>query len=124
VGDQILKPLRFLECEAKAVRHHHERYDGKGYPDSLTGEGIPLIARVVSVADAFDAMTSDRPYRARRPIEAAIEEIKRGVRTQFDPVAAEAFVAIPLEHLDRISRHFDTRPAVAEAAAQPLAEVH
>ena len=124
VGDQILKPLRFLACEAKAVRHHHERFDGKGYPDKLVGEGIPLIARVVTVADAFDAMTSDRPYRARRPLEAAIEEIKRGVRTQFDPVAAEAFVAIPLERLDQISRHFDTRPAAAETAALPLAEVH
>jgi len=124
VGDQILKPLRFLVCEAKAVRHHHERFDGKGYPDKLSAEDIPLIARVVTVADAFDAMTSDRPYRARRPLEAAIEEVKRGVRTQFDPVAAEAFVAIPLERLDQISRHLDTRPAAAETAALPLAEVH
>src|SRR6267378_2413487 len=74
VGDKILKPLRFLACEAKAVRHHHERYDGKGYPDGLKGDDIPLIARVVTVADSFDAMTSDRPYRAKRPIEAALEE--------------------------------------------------
>src|SRR5207247_1439821 len=68
VGDKILKPLRFLSCEAKAVRHHHERYDGKGYPDGLKGDDIPLIARVVTVADAFDAMTSDRPYRSKRPL--------------------------------------------------------
>src|SRR2546430_239884 len=88
VGDKILKPLRFLSCEAKAVRHHHERYDGKGYPDGIQGEAIPLIARVVTVADAFDAMTSDRPYRAKRPIAAAIDEISRGARTQFDPVIA------------------------------------
>src|SRR5206468_12411311 len=104
VGAKILKPLRFLSCEAKAVRHHHERYDGKGYPDGLAGEDIPLIARVVTVADAFDAMTSDRPYRDKRPIEAALEEISRGARTQFDPVAADAFVKIPVARLELISR--------------------
>ncbi len=121
VGDKILKPLRFLSCEAKAVRHHHERYDGKGYPDGLKGEDIPLIARVVTVADAFDAMTSDRPYRGKRPIEAAIEEVGRGTRTQFDPVAAEAFMTIPAARLEQISRHFDLRSAEAPvAAAQPL----
>ena len=121
VGDKILKPLRFLSCEAKAVRHHHERYDGKGYPDGLKGEDIPLIARVVTVADAFDAMTSDRPYRAKWPIATAIEEVVRGARTQFDPVVAEAFIAIPIARLEQISRHFDLRSAEAPAAsAQPL----
>ncbi len=121
VGDKILKPLRFLSCEAKAVRHHHERYDGKGYPDTLRGEDIPLIARVVTVADAFDAMTSDRPYRAKRPITTALEEIARGARTQFDPVVAEAFTTIPIAKLDQISRHFDLRSAEPPvASAQPL----
>ena len=121
VGDKILKPLRFLSCEARAVRHHHERYDGKGYPDALTGEDIPLIARVVTVADAFDAMTSDRPYRVKRPIEAAVAEVIRGARTQFDPLVAEAFVTIPIARLAEISRHFDPRSAGAPvAAAQPL----
>ncbi len=121
VGDKILKPLRFLACEAKAVRHHHERYDGKGYPDGVKGDDIPLIARVVTVADSFDAMTSDRPYRARRPLEAALEEILKNVRTQFDPALAEAFVSIPFGRLEQISRHFDMRPAEALlAAAQPV----
>ena len=121
VGDKILKPLRFLSCEAKAVRHHHERYDGKGYPDRLKGEDIPLIARVVTVADAFDAMTSDRPYRAKRPVAAAIEEVVRGARTQFDPAAAEAFATIPIARLEQISRHFDLRSVEAPAvAAEPL----
>jgi response regulator RpfG family c-di-GMP phosphodiesterase len=121
VGDKILKPLRFLSCEARAVRHHHERYDGKGYPDALTGEDIPLIARVVTVADAFDAMTSDRPYRAKRPVEAAVAEVSRGARTQFDPLVAEAFVTIPIARLAEISRHLDLRSAEAPvAAAQPL----
>src|SRR5438876_5171496 len=123
VGDKILKPLRFLSCEAKAVRHHHERYDGKGYPDRLTGEDIPLIARVVTVADAFDAMTSDRPYRGKRPLEAALDEIFRGARTQFDPVVAEAFVKIPVVRLEQISRQFDLRPAEAPAAGRPGADV-
>jgi response regulator RpfG family c-di-GMP phosphodiesterase len=125
VGDKILKPLRFLSCEAKAVRHHHERYDGKGYPDGLKGDDIPLIARVVTVADAFDAMTSDRPYRSKRPISVALEEIKQGAGTQFDPIAADAFISIPLARLDQISRHLDLRsPAMAEPAALPLLEVH
>jgi response regulator RpfG family c-di-GMP phosphodiesterase len=124
VGDKILKPLRFLACEAKAVRHHHERYDGKGYPDGLKGDDIPLIARVVSVADAFDAMTSDRPYRSKRPLETAMEEIVRGAGTQFDPLAADAFSTIPLARLEQISRHLDLRSvAVTDGAAAPLVAV-
>jgi response regulator RpfG family c-di-GMP phosphodiesterase len=120
VGDKILKPLRFLSCEAKAVRHHHERYDGRGYPDGLKGDGIPLIARVVTVADAFDAMTSDRPYRGKRPIQAAIDEIFRGARTQFDPIVTEAFITIPPVRLEQISRQFDLRPAEAPGVAAGL----
>ena len=121
VGDKILKPLRFLACEAKAVRHHHERYDGKGYPDGLKGDDIPLIARVVSVADAFDAMTSDRPYRSKRPLATAMEEIVRGAGTQFDPLAADAFSTIPLARLEQISRHLDLRSvAITDGPAAPL----
>src|SRR5439155_1390481 len=121
VGDKILKPLRFLACEAKAVRHHHERYDGKGYPDGLAGEGIPLIARVVTVADSFDAMTSDRPYRAKRPIEAALEEIHRNASTQFDPAIAKAFVTIPMGRLEHISRHLDLHSAPLPGAPLSVA---
>jgi response regulator RpfG family c-di-GMP phosphodiesterase len=124
VGDKILKPLRFLACEAKAVRHHHERYDGKGYPDGLKGDDIPLIARVVSVADAFDAMTSDRPYRSKRPLATAMEEIVRGTGTQFDPTAADAFSTIPLARLEQISQHLDLRSvAFTDAAVAPLVAV-
>ena len=124
VGDKILKPLRFLACEAKAVRHHHERYDGKGYPDGLKGDDIPLIARVVTVADAFDAMTSDRPYRSKRPLATAMEEIVRGAGTQFDPVAADAFSTIPLPRLEQISRHLDLQSvAITDAAAAPVVAV-
>jgi len=124
VGDKILKPLKFLSCEAKAVRHHHERYDGKGYPDGLRGDDIPLIARVVTVADAFDAMTSDRPYRSKRPVAAALEEIGRGAGTQFDPTAADAFLTIPLARLEQISRHLDLRSSAIEAPIPPIVEVH
>jgi response regulator RpfG family c-di-GMP phosphodiesterase len=124
IGDKILKPLRFLACEAKAVRHHHERYDGKGYPDGLKGDDIPLIARVVTVADAFDAMTSDRSYRDKRPLEVALEEISRNSRTQFDSILAEAFITIPLARLEQISRHFDLRAAEAPVADAPPLVAH
>jgi len=124
VGDKILKPLKFLACEAKAVRHHHERYDGKGYPDGLKGDDIPLIARVVTVADAFDAMTSDRPYRNKRPVAVALEEIGRGAGTQFDPTAADAFMTIPLTRLEQISRHLDLRSPALDSPLSALLEVN
>ena len=78
----------------------------------------------MTVADAFDAMTSDRPYRGKRPIEAAIDEISREARTQFDPLVAEAFITIPPSRLDAISRQFDLRPAEVPgaAAAQSLTD--
>lgn len=76
------------------ARWHHERYDGKGLPDGLAGEAIPLAARIVAVADAFDAMTSSRPYRAALPLAVAIREIERHAGTQFDPVCARAFLAV------------------------------
>jgi len=106
------------------VRHHHERYDGKGYPDGLKGDDIPLIARVVTVADAFDAMTSDRPYRGKRPLAAALEEIGRGAGPQFDPTAADAFLTIPVARLEQISRHLDLRSPAIDSPASPLVEVH
>ncbi|HZG86893.1 HD-GYP domain-containing protein [Paenibacillus sp.] len=76
------------------VRSHHERYDGKGYPDGLKGEQIPLPARIMAVADTFDAMTSDRVYRNALDISDVIEEIRRQKNAQFDPVVADAFLAI------------------------------
>jgi putative nucleotidyltransferase with HDIG domain len=108
VGAKILEPLRFLERETCAVRHHHERFDGSGYPDGLAGEDIPLVARVVTVADVFDAITSNRPYRTALPVEDAREEIARGRRTHFDPQAADAFATIPIERLIEITRHYES----------------
>jgi putative nucleotidyltransferase with HDIG domain len=90
-GEEILKPVKFLQEVAKVIRQHQERWDGKGYPDGLKGEEIHLYARIVAVADAFDAMTSDRSYRKAMKIEDAVEEILRNSGTQFDPKVVEAF---------------------------------
>ncbi|MEA2375598.1 MAG: hypothetical protein QOD53_2061, partial [Thermoleophilaceae bacterium] len=100
VGEQILQSVEFLAGVRPIVRHAHERWDGSGYPDRLAGEQIPLGARIVLVCDAFDAMISDRPYRAAMPQAAAREELKRAAGSQFDP----AIVAALLEVLDRQSR--------------------
>lgn len=92
VGADLVGRLAIYRHSAGIVRHHHERWDGKGYPDGLKGEDIPLGARIIAVADSFDAMTSDRPYRRGMTPEAAIAEIQRNAGTQFDPKVVEAFV--------------------------------
>jgi HD-GYP domain-containing protein (c-di-GMP phosphodiesterase class II) len=108
IGDNILKPLRFLKAESCAVRHHHERFDGTGYPDGLKGEDIPLVARVVTVADVFDAITSNRPYRTALALEVARAEVARGRAAHFDPVVADAFATIPLSRLVEINHHYES----------------
>ena len=80
--------------EAPLVRAHHERFDGGGYPDGLAGQAIPLEARIIFVADSFDAMTSDRPYRRGVPVEEALDELRRCSGTQFDPFAVEVLVGL------------------------------
>ena len=92
IGAQIVSPIRFLAGAVEIVRTHHERWDGLGYPSGLRGEEIPLAARIFAIADSFDAMTSDRPYRPAMPIERALEEIRAGAGTQFDPDVADAFL--------------------------------
>lgn len=92
IGWNIVKPIRIFADGLPIVRSHHERLDGTGYPDRLRGEEIPLLARVAAVADAFDAMTSRRPYREALTPDAAIAEIERCSGTQFDPVIAHAMV--------------------------------
>ncbi len=76
------------------ILHHHERFDGTGYPHGLSGEDIPIGARILLVADAFDAMTEDRPYRKAMPVADAIAELKRFAGTQFDPTVVDAFLAV------------------------------
>ena len=94
IGHQMISGIPFLQNAAEVVRCHHEMFDGSGYPEGLKGENIPLAARVFSVVDAFDAMTTDRPYRAAMPIEDAAAEITRMAGTQFDPDVCRAFVPL------------------------------
>jgi HD-GYP domain-containing protein (c-di-GMP phosphodiesterase class II) len=95
-GERLLTEYDLLEYR-DAVRHHHERFDGRGYPDGLRADAIPLVARIVAVADAFDAMTGLRPYRFPVTPERALVEIERCRGTQFDPEIAEAMIAVVAE---------------------------
>lgn len=91
IGAAILTPLPFFEKIKPIILYHHERWDGKGYPSGLAGEDIPVLARIVSVADAYEAMTSDRPYRRALDPEEALRRILEGAGTQFDPEIVKAF---------------------------------
>lgn len=93
IGANLLKKIPFLEKASELVRCHHERYDGTGYPDRLKGEEIPMGARLIAIADAFDTMTTSRSYRSALNIEYAIRELKNGAGTQFCPVAVKAFIS-------------------------------
>jgi putative two-component system response regulator len=94
LGERMLLPLAAESPDVlRIVRSHHERLDGRGFPDGLRGEKIPIEARIVAVADAFDAMTTERPYRDSRPPDVAVAELRRVAGTQLDPDAVEAFVA-------------------------------
>jgi HD-GYP domain-containing protein (c-di-GMP phosphodiesterase class II) len=93
-GDNILGPLKFLAEAQEIVLHHHECFDGTGYPDKLAGDQIPLEARIIGVADAYDAMTSDRPYRKAMLHEDAVKELKLSSGSQFDPKVVETFLSI------------------------------
>lgn len=94
VGAQILVPVRTFEKHVDGIRYHHEMYDGSGYPDGLKGTDIPLAARVISLADAFDAMTSTRPYRVGLPLSFAMQEIQKMRGRQFCPEAVDAFLRV------------------------------
>ncbi|HSL96050.1 MAG TPA: GAF domain-containing protein [Thermoleophilia bacterium] len=113
VSADIIGPL-FADDLALGVRHHHERYDGRGYPDGLEGEAIPELARLMAVADAYDAMSCRRPYKAALTYADCLAELKRCRGTQFDPEMTDAFLRV-LEKLDR--RHLEGERIAAEAAA-------
>jgi putative nucleotidyltransferase with HDIG domain len=102
VGWEILREIDFLGEAKLVVRHHHERWDGDGYPDGLDGEDIPLAARVFAVADVLDALTTLRPYRRPSSTADAREMIRAGAGTQFDPTVVSAFLDIPDATLERI----------------------
>jgi putative nucleotidyltransferase with HDIG domain len=91
-GVHLIEPLAFSHTIISAIRHHHERWDGKGYPDGLMGEDIPLLARIIALADSYDAMISDRPYRPGLSLKKVQEEIEQNAGTQFDPQIVQVFL--------------------------------
>ena len=91
-GAAVLSPLSFLRPGISIVRHHHEKFDGTGYPDRLKADKIPLAARILTCADAFDAMTSNRPYRLKMTKEKAFDELKSNAGSQFDPEVVDVFL--------------------------------
>src|SRR6185436_153659 len=99
IGARILRDIKQIEDIIPGVMHHHERYDGKGYPSGLAGENIPLMGRIICLADCFDAMTSSRTYRKALPLEVALTEIRRCSGTQFDPVLSDAFLKLGIDRL-------------------------
>lgn len=94
IGEHILSYVVLLDKERVIIRHHHERWDGKGYPDGISGNDIPLLARILSVADSYDAMISDRPYRKGLSVDLAIRELIKGKNTQFDEEIVDVFRSI------------------------------
>jgi len=94
-GEAVLTPISLFDKERKIVRYHHERWDGNGYPDGLRGEQIPLLARILAVADTYDAMTNNRPYQAARTHGEALEEIVRCKESQFDPAVVDRLLTFP-----------------------------
>lgn len=102
IGHNILCGIPLLEDILPGVLHHHERFDGKGYPGGLVGHAIPLFARLLAIADTFDAMSSNRSYRAALPRERVLDEIANSAGTQFDPAFAQAFPGIDLSEYDRL----------------------
>jgi diguanylate cyclase (GGDEF)-like protein len=111
IGARILEPLRPFSSAVPCIRHHHERWDGKGYPEGLRGADIPFGARVVSLVDSFHAMVSKRPYQSRvKGLGYAREEIRRNAGTQFDPQLAATFVRMIEEQADRMAAFVESDP--------------
>ena len=102
IGARMLQDIRQMQDLIPGVLYHHERYDGRGYPDGLEGESIPLFGRLLCLADSFDAMSSTRTYRAAMSREQVLEEIKRCAGTQFDPKLAELFITLDFDPYDRM----------------------
>src|SRR5262249_41665867 len=112
-GAQIVAPLEFFDDGAIIVRHHHERLDGSGYPDGLRGDAIPQGARIVAVADVYDALTSARPYRAALPGQHAIDVIRRESGRMFDPLVVERLD----EALDALATRPEEKGSLRDGAA-------
>ena len=118
IGESILRPIAMLGPLLPGVRSHHEHFDGTGYPDGLAGEAIPIEARIMAVADAFDAMTSNRPYRDSLPEEDALAELRQNAGTHFDPRVVAAFERI-YPAVKRTLQNLRPRTREAEEARAP-----
>jgi hypothetical protein len=105
MGAEIAGKLKFLKKAEGYVSHHHERYDGLGYPDGLRAEEIPIGARIMGVVDAFDAMTSDRPYRPALSVAIAVQELEKGSGKQFDPYITDIFIRLIKNHEIQVEEH-------------------
>ncbi len=95
IGAEIVRDMEFLATAREIIRHHHERWDGNGYPDKLSGIAIPIAARIFAVADSLDALTRPRPYREASTIPDARSVILQAAGTHFDPTVIDAFASIP-----------------------------
>jgi putative nucleotidyltransferase with HDIG domain len=126
LGSAMLTRVQFAGCARDWVLHHHERWDGTGYPDNLCGEEIPLETRIVSIVDAYDAMTSDRPYRRAMTHEDAVREIAAEAGTQFDPKVVEKFLELTREvnlaEAEGAGHGWDRTPAMSAEEIQRLRE--
>ena len=120
IGYDLVKSISFLAGAAEIVLTHHERFDGSGYPQKMKGDEIPFGARIFAVADTLDAMTSDRPYRAALPLQAAQEVIERGSGTLFDPLVAAAFLRVSGETWETIAKQTVTVQASSVLAAEKI----
>lgn len=126
MGYRMLKDAGFLSQTARIVLHHHERFDGKGYPSGMRGKSIPLGARLFAVIDAFDAITTDRPYKKGLGYDEAVEDLRRNAGLQFDPDVVKAFLAIPESVWDDIRNRskslsrVDSGPSLPTDSQPPL----
>jgi HD-GYP domain-containing protein (c-di-GMP phosphodiesterase class II) len=116
IGARILRDVRQVDDLIPGVLYHHERYDGKGYPHGLAGQDIPLIGRILCVADSFDAMTSNRTYRKALPLEVALMEIRRCAGTQFDPMLADAWLSVGAARIQELASSVTEQMAIRLAA--------
>ena len=125
IGARILQDIKQISDVIPGVLHHHERYDGQGYPARLVGENIPLMGRIICLADCFDAMTSNRTYRKALPLEVALTEIRRCSGTQFDPLLTEAFLRIGAEKFRQLlAEQPRPRPPIGGTSAAEPSHAH
>lgn len=110
LGEQLVRSAQAPDVICQAIRHHHERWDGKGYPDGLSGGQIPLFSRIMAVCDSFDAMVGHRPYRKSMTVSEALDELRRVRGTQLDPEIVDAFLSLPRPVLEGIAG-YNAQPA-------------